>query len=422
MMKKSLCLLLAAICIVIVGTLPAVFAEEDRVRLVESGKTIWYYQVTNTENFEKIDADWNKVGYDPSGWKKGVSPFGDRLPGGTDAGWQGDMHGIYLITTFTVAAIPENAVLTFNMFYDNTAKIYLNGNLIFAENGWNDEVESFAFSAEHLKVGENTLAVSLLDDVGGREFDLTVDLAVSSGEEIKPPVTEEESPTGKDIPLVTASQTLWQYTTVTTEGFAAMDPLWKSEDFNRSSWKTGKGPFGDRIQNKNAALSGWQDEYHGIFLVTSFAVEDLTEALSHSYYLEMFYDNNVTVYLNGTRIYQNERWSTGYETIVVSLKNSLKAGENLLAVSLLDDAGAREFDLSLFMTEEQLSPDTEVSNEELNEAVLPVLRINTDNGDYVRSRVEYVSATMVFDNMGAYPDEDHLYTEAGGGKIEIRGR
>jgi len=421
-MKRSVYLILIAVCLLLTASLPTVFASEDGISLVESGKTVWSYRVTDTKGFSQMDADWYKPGYDTSSWSRGVSPFGDRLPGGTDTGWAGDKHGIFLVTTFTLDDIPENTSLVFHMFYDNTASIYLNGRLIFAEKGWNDKSEDFVFSADTLVIGKNTLAVSLLDDVGGREFDLTATLQLSSGEEIEPPISEDDIPVTEDTPLITASKTVWQYQTVTTEGFGAMDPAWKTEGFDRSSWKQGTGPFGDYLKPQNAALSGWQGDRHGIFLVTAFSIEDLEEALKKSYYLEMFYDNGVSVYLNGLRIYQNSGWSTSYETIVVSLKNSLKEGNNLLAVSLLDNGGAREFDLSLFMTDKKLTVDLEVTDEELEEAGLPVIRIDTDNGDYVRSRLEYVDATMRFDNMDAYPDEDHLYTEAKGGRIEIRGR
>ena len=420
--RKPIILICLVFVLVMLVTLPAVFAANDEVLVIESGKTAWRYKVTDTDGFYKVDADWYKEGYDASSWKRGVSPFGDRLPGSTDSGWQGNNHGIYLITVFTLDALPEEPVLKCKLFYDNTAKIYLNGVRIFSENGWNDKTEDIVLSGESLKVGENTLAVSLLDDVGGRAFDLTCSVAHSSGVDVKPPVTEPAVPESKDIPLVEASKTLWQYKVVNTEEFNAMPTAWKTASYNRSDWKTRSGPFGDCLDKKNAGVTGWQGDDHGIFLVTTFTVEDLTEALSHYFYLDIFYDNNVTVYLNGTRIYADTRWVTDYEIIPVTLKNSLVAGVNTLAVSVLDDGGAREFDASLYMTKTVMTPDVEVSDEELIEAGLPIVRIDTDNGDYVRSRLDYVGATMRFENLTAYPNEDHDYTDPKGAPIEIKGR
>ena len=155
MIKRAQRILIFFTALVLLITLfPAALAAEDDALLIESGKTRWHYYVTDQNGYAGMDADWYTEGYDVSSWKRGVSPFGDRLPGGTDSGWSGENHAIFLVTTFTLETLFENSDLVFEMFYDNTAKIYLNGRLIFQENGWNDKRETFVFSSEYLQLGK----------------------------------------------------------------------------------------------------------------------------------------------------------------------------------------------------------------------------------------------------------------------------
>ena len=270
----------------------------------------------------------------------------------------------------------------------------------------------------------NTLAVSLLDDVGGREFDLTASLVKKAADAttVAPPTPPVES---SERVLIDRKTTPWQYYVTTTANFSKMDAAWYTAGFDRSGWKTKVAPFGDCIDGKNAKESGWQGDNHGIFLVTTFTVDDLDRFQEYYYSLDMFYDNTLVLYLNGQKLLQLDTWNSSHETVVLNQKrvrDALVQGENILAASLLDDAGGREFSLSLIASENEIYSDTVVSDEELEAAGLPILRIDTDSGDYITSRLEYVTATMAFDNMGAYPNEDNLYTEKGGASIEIRGR
>ncbi len=412
--KTLLITLLLMTTLLLLILVSAVFAQGDgETILIESGKTIWQYKVTTTNGFSDMNSAWNTESFDRSSWKKGVSPFGDRLSGGTDSGWEDRNHGIFLVTSFEVENADEIDYLIMDVFYDNTVKVYLNGYLAFSDTGWNDAKEEIFISSKHLQNGKNTFAVSLLDDVGGREFDLTLKTPGSTD------IPEQPLPPEQ---LIAASDTNWYYKVTTTSGFHDMDEGWIKEGFDISSWNVGKGPFGDCISSANARRTGWQGDNHGIFLITTFEIDDLDKAQNKSYYAEMYFDNTITIYLNGNRVFYHERWNTSYEEIVLGFKNYLKEGKNILAISLLDDVGGREFDMSLYMTDVEMHPDTEVGEEELTEAGLPILRIDTESGDYIRSRLDYVDATMVFENLTDYPDEDHMYTTEGGAAIEIRGR
>ena len=129
--SKRFLFLILSITVLFTSALFTVFADSDATVLVESGKTMWRYYVTDASGYAKMDKGWYREGYDVSSWKRGVSPFGDRLPGGTDSGWSGNSHAIFLVTTFSLSQVPSDTNLLFRMLYDNTAKIYLNGNLIF---------------------------------------------------------------------------------------------------------------------------------------------------------------------------------------------------------------------------------------------------------------------------------------------------
>lgn len=199
---KNKALLAAALltALVITSLLSAVFADEEKAEKIvriESGQTLWRYRVTTTSDFDEFDSDWYRVGYDASAWSEGVSPFGDRLAGGTDAGWEGEKHALFLITTFWVEeSHPAQELSLFaDIFYDNTMTVYLNGAPIFFDDGWVDSETTLTLSSETLVSGANTLAISLLDNMGGREFDMTLYTLPRHAAPPIPPVTTERAET-----------------------------------------------------------------------------------------------------------------------------------------------------------------------------------------------------------------------------------
>lgn len=207
-MKKLLYILLSAVLIIPLAS--PVSAAEDTVMIeMESN---WEYIIVDDKGFEAMDSDWMTLDYDPN-WALGPAPFGDRInPDRAEAyGWTGENDGIFLRQIFKLrsATVLANMNFYIRTFYDNTIHIYLNGVEIFADdNGgssdWVDDYKLYKLEgvAEHLRLGTNVLAVSVHDNAGGREFDLSF---FATNEEIEDstnvPLPDNPTEDPSDIPV-----------------------------------------------------------------------------------------------------------------------------------------------------------------------------------------------------------------------------
>lgn len=201
-----------------------------------------------------------------------------------------------------------------------------------------------------------------------------------------------------------AMSSKWSYYVTDTDGFHDMDKDWTTAALD-GDWSIGSAPFGDRIDHSNAEKSGWTGEDHAIFARQSFTLKSATAFKNLHFYLSAYYDNTIHVYLNGTEIFAHDNagssdWVDDYVTI--ELKDAgklLQKGENILAVSVLNNTGGRELDLSLFATVEPISegtvppldrPDDSV---EPNEPKPPQTTAPVDAG----SKLPFANSTIVTD-------------------------
>lgn len=142
-------------------------------------KANWTYTVANNEKI--TGTDWTKVGFDTTGWKTHAAPLGDRA-GGTGTDWSNSNPYLWARATFTVSDLEalQGAALYLNIFYDDWAHIYINGNEVFTDvdsTAWNDGYEVFNLPSNaysYLVEGENVLAVSLYQHTGGFELDASL--------------------------------------------------------------------------------------------------------------------------------------------------------------------------------------------------------------------------------------------------------
>ena len=159
------------------------------------------------------------------------------------------------------------------------------------------------------------------------------------------------------------SESSWQYYVVDDKGFEEMDAHWMASDYV-ANWDYGTAPFGDRIVNGQAATYGWVGENDGIFLRKAFKINSNTNPNGMNFYIRTFYDNTIHIYLNGTEIFSHDNggandWVDDYKLYKLDgIEDLLKNGKNVLAVSVHDNAGGREFDLSFFATTEELDDST----------------------------------------------------------------
>lgn len=111
---------------------------------------------------------------------------------------------------------------------------------------------------------------------------------------------------------------------------------WNQAGFAETSWKTGTAPFGD-----GAATTQWRTK--DLWMRRTF---NLTQTDFKGLKLKLMNDDDVEVYLNGTRIFACECFNGKFIYVPVDTK-LLKKGQNLLAVHVKNNVGGQWLDAGL---------------------------------------------------------------------------
>lgn len=116
---------------------------------------------------------------------------------------------------------------------------------------------------------------------------------------------------------------------------------WMSNGFDDSKWKVGTAPFGD---DKSASGTPWLSK--DIWIRREFVVSNLD---SNPIFLKLRFDDNIEVYLNGTRAYEHAGWSGKFVYIPLNddIKRMVKTGKNILAVHVTNTAGGSWLDAGI---------------------------------------------------------------------------
>ena len=131
---------------------------------------------------------WAQPGFDDSAWARSAGGFGNKSimknhPHAKCA-TKWETPEIWLRRHFTYTK-PAGKILraTIEMFHDEDAEVYLNGELILSAKGYNTNWTSFSVPEEKfdaaVKEGDNVIAVKVIQSVGGQFIDLglSVDIA-----------------------------------------------------------------------------------------------------------------------------------------------------------------------------------------------------------------------------------------------------
>ncbi|MBS7564096.1 DUF4965 domain-containing protein [Mucilaginibacter sp. Bleaf8] len=115
---------------------------------------------------------------------------------------------------------------------------------------------------------------------------------------------------------------------------------WSDADYNDSQWQQGTGPFGD---SKDRYPTVWVKD---IWIRREF---NLTNTEVNKLYLKLLHDDNIEIYLNGSRIYDREGWNSDYDYIPLDEKYNklLKKGRNVMAIHCTNTAGGSSLDAGL---------------------------------------------------------------------------
>lgn len=132
-----------------------------------------------------------------------------------------------------------------------------------------------------------------------------------------------------------------------------------------ANWQTSVGPFGDN-GSYNEADIGFAGDNHGLMISTTFEIKDLGELLNDFKKIKLYshYDNNVSIYINGTLVYRHDiaetntiDWTNKYEDLGsyffrtgvnayyigdAQLRELLVEGENTIFAMVKDAWGGRQ--------------------------------------------------------------------------------
>lgn len=132
---------------------------------------LWKY------TFEKPSEEWEKNEFDDSDWLEGPAGFGRK--GAPPAGFVRTnwlTPDLWLRRTFDFSK-EKDAEYVFRIFHDQDCEVYLNGVQVLALQGFTQNYVQLPFTSETLEAlrdGKNTLSVHVMDDYGGKYFDLGI--------------------------------------------------------------------------------------------------------------------------------------------------------------------------------------------------------------------------------------------------------
>lgn len=114
---------------------------------------------------------------------------------------------------------------------------------------------------------------------------------------------------------------------------------WTSLAYAATDWKTGATPIGDEPKRVKTL---WKSD--NIWVRRTFDIGNPSEI--NDLFLKLNHDDNVEVFLNGTKVFQKTGWTHKFEYISIN-KKALKKGQNIIAIHLANTAGGRFLDFGL---------------------------------------------------------------------------
>jgi hypothetical protein len=139
-------------------------------------------------------------------------------------------------------------------------------------------------------------------------------------------------PTAEEQPIP------WRYTT------RRPDPGWVQPDFDDSSWSSGPAGFGTRGTPGAVVRTEWNSS--NIWLRREFELSTIDWKNPH---WMIHHDEDVEVFINGTRVLTLSGYTTGYETLMLSdaARTAFKQGRNVIAVRCRQTGGGQYIDVGL---------------------------------------------------------------------------
>jgi hypothetical protein len=130
----------------------------------------------------------------------------------------------------------------------------------------------------------------------------------------------------------------WRYT------MEAPPERWMEDGFDEAKWEAGRGGFGRKGGWENRTRTPWKTK--DIWLRQEFAFDGSPVDKAA---LVIHYDNGTEVYVNGKEVWSGKGWNDNYAYVDVTrtVRETLRAGKNLVAVHCHQDEGGQFIDLAL---------------------------------------------------------------------------
>lgn len=280
--------------------------------------------------------DWIDPSVDVSAWQIGKGGFGvDSTPGAVvGTAWTGSE--IWIRKTFTLAGLGTLENLAWKIHHDETVEIYLNGVFVHYKSGFTTDYITLPLSDEAkaaLKEGENVIAVHCSQTGGGQYIDVGI---VSLLTVTLTSVLPDSRLGGQE----------WQYSLVEPG-----TSNWMTAGYTAEGWATGQGGFGNVLAGMDSTvLPGTAWTTSDIWLRKTFTLPAKTYT---DFFFDIFYDEDVEVFINGTLVLSRKGFLTAFRTegMAKALNPVLVPGQNLLAVHCRQSAGGQYIDVGISAVE-----------------------------------------------------------------------
>lgn len=147
---------------------------------------------------------------------------------------------------------------------------------------------------------------------------------------------------------------------------------WMDEDYNASSWKSGKGSFGSEGRLK--AITSWTTP--DIWVRREFNIE--AEMINRDLFVEYSHDDGLELYINGHQVINtgNSARAGVMHRIPDDVKKHIKPGKNIIAAHCNDGGGESYLDFGVWMRKDNEQRFTKTAKQ-TNVNVLPTRTLYT---------------------------------------------
>ncbi len=173
----------------------------------------------------------------------------------------------------------------------------------------------------------------------------------------------------------------WYYMTSGENNDQTAPENWATDPAVYKAWETANADLGEKGSNvwdTDDAASRNQS----LWAVKEFTVEDIDAIAGWAVMTEMFFDDNIHIYINGVPVFIHPTWNESYTTykLAEDASSLLKTGTNTIAASLVQGHGGYAFDLDLYVTKEDTSSirPTVVNIATADQLLAYVASVNTD--------------------------------------------